>query len=520
MNNRHKYDYIIDVELQSLLNQAERAPLAENYALLAKAFNIRGVFSKALEAAEKATTLDEEHFSGWFEYAIAATIHGEKELRTIHERIEAMLAEGKGDAGEMKTAQALTHYYLSEDETAKAVAKEAIAENKSLSHPYEVLGYIAYNENDTKQAIRHFLEAVKVDDNNFRAHWMTGHCWFELDDLDSARESYRKAVMIQPFFANAWFSLGKVYLVQNEIQHSYQCFYKCLSVNPRMWDCYFTQADYYLGHRNYENAIASCKRILELSPDEEVLAETYNYIGEVCLASHEFNMAMNYFELAAETNSRDAVIQNNLGVTLLKLDRVDEAMERFREAMELDPHYAYPVTKLGHAHIFKREYDEALEMFEKSLKVDPEEYWAWLGISEVHRKNRQFRKELEAVMRAAEIAQDDSDVYNYMGIAFQSLRDYENAEKAYLRSLDLDPFNRKAANNLGFLYERFLEKTDNDLFKTKAIAAWKQRLLICRDTNASIRGAISHLVKLGVEEATIEEWLQSEEVMGLELDAG
>jgi tetratricopeptide (TPR) repeat protein len=512
MTSAEKYDIIIDDELAALIQQAERAPLAENYSLLAKAYNIRGMFRSALHAAQKATQLDEEHFSGWFEYAIAATIHGETTLREILKQIEAMIADDKGNLGEMKTAKALTHYYLSEDNVAKSIAQEAIDGDTRLSHSYEVLGYISYNTNDSKQSIRHFLEAVKVDANNFRAHWMIGHCWFELDDLKAARDSYSRAVTIQPYFANAWFSLGKVFLVMDDIQNAYQCFYKCLSINPRMWDCYFTQADYYLGHRNYENAIASCKRILELIPDDGVLAETYNYIGEVYLASHDFISAQHYFELAAKTSQGDAVIYNNLGVTLLKQEHVDEAIAKFERAIELDPNFAYPITKLGHAFIFKRQFDKALEMFNRSLQADPNEYWAWLGISEVHRRNRQYRKELEAVMKAAEIAQDDSDVYNYMGIAFQSLRDYENSEKAYLRSLELDPFNRKAANNLGFLYERFLEKTDNELFREKAIGAWKQRLLICRDTNASTRGAISHLTKLGVEENTIEQWLAEGEV--------
>jgi len=519
MNDLTKYDFIIDEELQQLIRQAERSPVAENYALLAKAYNLRGVFNKALEAGEKATQLDEEHFSAWFEYSIAATTHGETHLRSILKQIESLLAADKGNSGEMLTAKALTHYYLAEDDLAKSIAREALKIDPHLSSAYEVLGYIAYNGNDAKQAIRHFLEAVKTDNTNFRAHWMTGHCWFELDDLESARTSYMRAVMIQPNFANAWFSLGKVYLVVDAGQHAYQCFYKCLSINPRMWDCYFTQADYYLGHRNYESAISSCKRILELSPDHEVEAETYNYMGEIFIASHEFGRASHYFELAVEANPEDAVALNNLGVTLLKQERVDEAITRFEQAIEIDPEFAYPYTKLGHAYIFKRQLETAQQMFERALQVDGQEYWAWLGISEIHRKNRHYRKELEAVMKAAEIAQDDSDVYNYMGIAFQSLREFENAEKAYLRSLELDPFNRKAANNLGFLYEKFLEKTDNDLFRNKAISAWKQRLLICRDTNASTRGAITHLVKLGVDEETIDGWLDTEEVTDLDIEA-
>jgi tetratricopeptide (TPR) repeat protein len=149
-----------------------------------------------------------------------------------------------------------------------------------------------------------------------------------------------------------------------------------------------------------------------------------------------------------------------------------------------------------------------MEMFNKAIETDPNEYWALLGLSEVYRRKRRYRQQLEATLRAAEICEDDSDVYNHMGIALQSLREYENAERAYRHSLKLDPYNRKAANNLGFLYERFLEKTDDESFKEKAIQAWKQRLLICRDTNSSNKMATTRLRNLGVDDATIETWLK------------
>ena len=513
MNDNKKFEFLIDGHLKELVEHTQNMATARNYASLATAYNVRGMFIQALEAAEKATELEAEHFTGWFEYSIAATTTDEKHLRKILERLNELNTAGKGDSSEIKTAMALTHYYLAEDKRAMNIAHEVLEENGGVTHTFEVLGYIAYNSNDVKAAIRHFLKALEVDDSNFRAHWMTGHCWFELDDLSAAKASYQRAVELQPYFANAWFSLGKIYLVQEEIQRAYQCFNKCLSINPRMWDCYFTQADYYLGHRKHDHAISCCQRILELDPDVAIRAEALNYIGEVYLASRNFDVAQYYFEQAISVDNTDAVPFNNLGVTLMKQEHVDEAIELFKKAHELDSTFAYPITKLGQAFLFKRQLEDAMEMFKKALDTDPEEYWAWLGISEIHRKNRQYRKELEAIMKAAEICSDDSDVYNYMGIAFQSLRDYDSAEKAYTRSLELDPLNRKAANNLGFLYERFYEKSKDEKYREKAVAAWKQRLLICRDTAASTKGAITHLIKLGVEEKTITMWLNEEQLI-------
>lgn len=511
MDNKKKFDFLIDGDLKKAVLEADKTNSADDYSKLAKAYNVRGMFSQALEAAEKATELDGCHFFGWFENAIAATTLGEAALRTIIERLKTILESGGEYQGKIKTALALTHYYLGEDRRAKAIAEEVIASGKGGTHIYEVLGYIAYDAEDIKTALRHFLKATGENDENFRAHWMTGHCWFEFDDLEAARESYQRSLELQPYFANAWFSIGKIYLVMEEVQTAYQCFNKCLSINPRMWDCYFTQSDYYLGNKAYRRAISYCLRILELDPDPIISAEANNYIGEVLLVEGDYETAKLYFQDAIKEESDNAVYFNNLGVTMLKQENVDEAIELFRRSSDLDPTFAYPVTKMGQAYLNKKDYETATEMFLKALSIDDEEYWAWLGLSEVHRKKRKFRNQLEAVLKAAEICSEDSDVYNYMGIAFQSLKDFENAEKAYLRSLDLDPLNRKTANNLGFLYEKYLEKTSEPEYRDKAVAAWKQRLLICRDTGVSTDGAVKHLNKLGVDDAEIEVWLEEEE---------
>jgi tetratricopeptide (TPR) repeat protein len=514
MDNEKKYDFLVDEQLQRYEEMASDNPTAQHYSSLAKAYNVRGMFKHALEAAEKATRLDEVHFTGWFEYAIAATTTDEDHLRDILERLEALNAREGGTNGKIKTAMALTHYYLANDPKAREIASSIIESGDANSHTYEVLGYIAYNNDDAKEAIRHFLKAIEVNEANFRAHWMIGHCWFELNDLEAARNGYQATLDIQPYFANAWFSIGKIYLLVDDVQPAYQSFARCLSINPRMWDCYFTQADYYLGHRLHGNALAFCSRIIELQPEAVVAAETYNYMGEVYLASGSYQEAVYSFDKAIELESDDAFYYNNLGVTLMKLNDVDAAMKNFEKAKEMEPEWAYPVTKLGQVYLHKKNLEKALDMFQESLSIDSEEYWAWLGIAEVHRKNRHHRKALEAILKAAEITSDDSDVYNFMGISFQNLRDYESAERAYKRSLELDSLNRKAANNLGFLYERFYQKTKDDIYREKAVDAWRQRLLICRDTNTSMKGSISHLLKLGVEDKVIETWLQEDDIDG------
>ena len=505
-----KYDFMIDEELRGFRTTADEHGSASDFAALAGAYNVRGMFPQALEAAERATALDPVHFTGWFEYAIAASAVGEEHLHLILESMEGLLEKGKGGVAGMKTALALTKYYLGDDKAARLLARTAKEADPVHYHALEVLGYIDYNSDDFKGALEKFQGVIKADDSNFRAHWMVGHCHFELDDLEAARASYGRAIELQPCFANAWFSLGKVLLVEGRLQSAYQCFGKTVSINPRMWDCYFTQADYYLGHKEYDSAAAILKRILELEPGDTVRGEALNYIGEVYLVQRDYDRAQDYFERAIAYEKQSAVPYNNLGVMLMQQKRIDEAIVQFKIAISKDPSFAYPVTKLGNAYFLKRQYTKALETFSRALEVDPNEYWAWLGAGDVYRRRRRYGKQLESVRKALEIAGEDSDVYNYLGIAYQLLKDPAKAEAAYLRSLELDPFNRKAANNLGFLYKNLFKESGDEESLAKAVAAWKRRLLICRDTKASNKMAVKQLLELGVDDETIKSWLEKE----------
>jgi tetratricopeptide (TPR) repeat protein len=131
-----------------------------------------------------------------------------------------------------------------------------------------------------------------------------------------------------------------------------------------------------------------------------------------------------------------------------------------------------------------------------------------MGMADIFRKKKLPKRQLEMMAKALEIAPADSDVQNRLAIAYECNEMYQEALKTYLLSLELDPLNRKTANNLAYLYEKLYLKDNDPQFKEKAIDTWRKRLLICRDTDSSTKGAISHLLKLGVRESLIEKWLE------------
>ena len=111
------------------------------------------------------------------------------------------------------------------------------------------------------------------------------------------------------------------------------------------------------------------------------------------------------------------------------------------------------------------------------------------------------------VEQAMTLAPQDADVWNAWGVALEVTNRWQEATEAYEKALALEPQHRKAANNLGFVLEKRMHGGEPNL-RARATEAWKQRLLICRDEDQSLKMATEHLTNLGIDDDTIREWLR------------
>jgi Tfp pilus assembly protein PilF len=167
---------------------------------------------------------------------------------------------------------------------------------------------------------------------------------------------------------------------------------------------------------------------------------------------------------------------------------------------------------MGYVLVEENKPEEAKSYFRQALETDPGEYSAYLGLSECCRLTKQTAEQVAMVKQAMDLAPEDSDVWNAQGVAYEVENFLKEATNAYERALSLSPYHRKAANNLGFVLEKRMAQGEADL-TPRAVQAWKQRLLICRDECQSMKMATEHLVKLGVNDALIQQWLETESVL-------
>ncbi len=171
------------------------------------------------------------------------------------------------------------------------------------------------------------------------------------DDIRKARESFDRAVRLDPAYALAYVGLADAHI---------------LSV---------TYAD-----APAKEAMASARqsilKALELDPD---LAEAHAWHG-VILAEHDWDWAgaEREFRRAVELDPNFAYAHKLYGEYLSYVGRFDQALAEARLAQQLDPLSIVTNSLVGFVLYRARRYDEAVTVLDRAIEMDPNHPMAYL----------------------------------------------------------------------------------------------------------------------------------------------
>lgn len=123
-----------------------------------------------------------------------------------------------------------------------------------------------------------------------------------------------------------------------ELDRAVALYRKSIELNPT------AEAHTFLGwtysfRRNYRDAIAECRRAIEVDPD---FGNPYNDIGAYLIELGRWEEAVPWFEKAIEAPRYDPrhFPHFNLARVYIRTYEYGKAVKHLREALELEPHYA------------------------------------------------------------------------------------------------------------------------------------------------------------------------------------
>jgi tetratricopeptide (TPR) repeat protein len=245
------------------------------------------------------------------------------------------------------------------------------------------------------------------------------------------------------------------------------------------------QAFLYENGGRLDHARQTLEKIATLDgPTSQLLLD----LARVAHKQRDHRGALGYLAHARDLRPDEAGIHFFFGMVCVELNLGAEAYESMSKAVSLEPDNAYYNYAMGAVSLQRRDPSEAIPYFRKYRQLKPEDPRGWLvtGIAllesadlesarkdlehaaghretaagaqfylaRLNRQEGKLHEALQAVERSLAAHPNHANAFAELGLIRFRMREYDLAEKALVRALELDQDNYSGNFNLLMLYRR------------------------------------------------------------------
>jgi tetratricopeptide (TPR) repeat protein len=289
---------------------------------------------------------------------------------------------------------ALAHHGAGRLDAADAAAKEAIAYHPSHAGAHHLLGIIAIQRGDHRNAVELLRRSIRLDPNAEQVHNNLGIALAGLGFLDEAIASFHQATELNPGFAEAHYNLGSVLQRANRLEEATDSLRRATATRPDYFDAHLHLGNVLYKQKQFEAAVASYRNAVELRPDSPLT-------------------------------------HHGLGLALQALRRFDEAVASYRRALEMKPDFAEVYNSLGNALAAQAHDEEAIESFRRALALKPDYADAHNNLGVALQKENRIADALRSYHRCELLRPDHADLHLNMALAYLVAGDFVNGWREY-----------------------------------------------------------------------------------------
>ncbi|MCU0542127.1 MAG: tetratricopeptide repeat protein [Oscillatoriaceae cyanobacterium Prado104] len=215
-----------------------------------------------------------------------------------------------------------------------ACYQKAIEIKPDLASAYRNLARVLLHSGQQKAGAKYWYDALTLDINWAKPeeHFTLGNTMLELGELEKAISCYRRAIQLQPSYADACHNLGEVLSVRGELEEAISAYQQAIELNPNFAASHYSLGKVWANLERREEAIACFRRAIELNPD---FAQAYQSLGDVLDSRGQIDEAIGCYEKTIELKPDIWEVHQKLGDALQEKGEIDGAIEAYNRAIEL-----------------------------------------------------------------------------------------------------------------------------------------------------------------------------------------
>ena len=293
---------------------------------------------------------------------------------------------------------------------------DVIVSDPNNSNNYYRRALFFHNEFEYDQAIEDIQRALLIDSTVAEYYNEAGNIYFDNKLIEEAFLSYQKAVDLDNKLVHAILRLSQIELGLRNHELAMEMVDKALKLDPMNPEAYFLKGFIFLAVGDTVNSVSSFRTATEVDPDHY---NSYVILGEFyAKRKHEFAEVYYDNALRIKPNSIEALY--NKSMYLQSVEKYDDAYPIYDRIIEIDSASYFAYYNRGYMLLISdSSYSDAITEFEKALIYYPYYFQAFYNI----------------------------------GLCYENIGDYKQAEVYYKKALDIDPQYDLAARGLSRLLE-------------------------------------------------------------------
>lgn len=273
----------------------------------------------------------------------------------------AKLHEEQGDLGKA----------LSQMKKALNFNRESIAVHLEMASLLEKSGNI-------REAIQYAQKASRLDPEDPEPHWILANIYSRArnrmipdeEGLQKAVQELEKCRELDPENENVYFALGSAYFELDQPEKAIQAYEEFQNIYKGTDAGYREIARYYMGNKDFEQAIEYLKKALEIQPES---VDSLYMLGDIYSGLRQIEEAIPvYRALARIPGGNNLNVKKRLALFLIEAGWYKEAADIMNPVVQDNPDNSECRYLLGRAQIGILEYARAIETLQSIQPVDPD----------------------------------------------------------------------------------------------------------------------------------------------------
>jgi tetratricopeptide (TPR) repeat protein len=291
---------------------------------------------------------------------------------------------------------------------------------------------------------------------------------FERQDYQDAIAELKRAIAVDPNFAQAYSAWGNTCFAMQDYQSAIVCFEQAIRLDPYLAKAYGGRGLAYYEMGDKQRALDDFTRSIEINP---TLPHAYHSRGEVSLELDNIPQALADFEQAIDLylSTEDSSLENPDNASTLH-----RIQNHYRSGITYRHSTAESLIKRARTAIQEERFQEALDHLAKGIQLEPDLAELYYGRSAAYWSLGQIQEALDSLSHAIHLNSRSANFYNDRGhIYFQQIN--QACIPDFKQAIKLDPYLVSAYFNLGVVYAGLGNKQDALYYFQRAATLFQQQ---------------------------------------------